>query len=182
MSMRVVRIEELASTPAKGGKPAHQGILPISAATVWRWVRDNPDFSKPFKLGPSVTAWLTPLLAGLGGTPGLLDPVAPLEAYAARNAIRRREMMMGFRFRKTVKLFSGVKLNLSRSGVSTSLGVPGATVNLKEGRKSRAPVGLSGTGVSYSENVEHDASPGGTSLWMWLLIIIAMVVVYRLFG
>ena len=57
MSMRVVRIKDLASTPAKGQKPAQQGILPVSAATIWRWVRDNPDFPKPFKLGPSVTAW-----------------------------------------------------------------------------------------------------------------------------
>ena len=57
MSIRVVRINELASAPAKGDKPAQQGLLPVSAATIWRWSRENPDFPKPFKLGPSVTAW-----------------------------------------------------------------------------------------------------------------------------
>jgi prophage regulatory protein len=50
MSQRVIRISELASTPAKPGK------LPVSPATVWRWVREGK-FPKPFKLGVSVTVW-----------------------------------------------------------------------------------------------------------------------------
>lgn len=50
MSKRVIRISELASTPAKEGK------LPVSPATVWRWVREGK-FPKPFKLGESVTVW-----------------------------------------------------------------------------------------------------------------------------
>jgi len=50
MSQRVIRISELASTPAKPGK------LPVSPATIWRWVRENK-FPKPFKLGDSVTVW-----------------------------------------------------------------------------------------------------------------------------
>jgi prophage regulatory protein len=47
---QVIRISELASTPAKLGK------LPVSRATVWRWVREGK-FPKPFKLGESVTVW-----------------------------------------------------------------------------------------------------------------------------
>lgn len=50
MSQRVFRISELASTPAKRGE------LPVSPATVWRWVREGK-FPKPFKLGESVTVW-----------------------------------------------------------------------------------------------------------------------------
>lgn len=50
MSNGVIRISELASTPAKPGK------LPVSPATVWRWVREGK-FPKPFKLGESVTVW-----------------------------------------------------------------------------------------------------------------------------
>ncbi|WP_426104822.1 helix-turn-helix transcriptional regulator [Massilia sp. TSP1-1-2] len=50
MSQQVIRIAELASTPAKSGK------LPVSPATVWRWVREGK-FPKPFKLGESVTVW-----------------------------------------------------------------------------------------------------------------------------
>jgi prophage regulatory protein len=47
---RVIRINALASTPAKPGK------LPVSPATIWRWVREGK-FPKPFKLGRSVTVW-----------------------------------------------------------------------------------------------------------------------------
>lgn len=50
MSQQVIRINELASTPTKPGK------LPVSPATVWRWVREGK-FPKPFKLGESVTVW-----------------------------------------------------------------------------------------------------------------------------
>lgn len=50
MSHRIIRIAELATTPKKSG------ILPVSPATIWRWVRDGK-FPKPFKLGTSVTGW-----------------------------------------------------------------------------------------------------------------------------
>ena len=50
MSHKVIRINELASTPSKPGK------LPVSPATIWRWVREGK-FPKPFKLGESVTVW-----------------------------------------------------------------------------------------------------------------------------
>ncbi|MFC3692162.1 DUF4236 domain-containing protein [Chenggangzhangella methanolivorans] len=58
---------------------------------------------------------------------------------------------MGFRFRKSVKLFPGVRLNFSGSGVSASVGVPGATVNFsKRGRTTT--LGLPGTGLSYQDH------------------------------
>lgn len=47
------RAGEHASSPTK---PAKQGKLPVSPATVWRWVREGK-FPKPFKLGESVTVW-----------------------------------------------------------------------------------------------------------------------------
>ena len=56
MSQCVIRISELASTPATKSKPARYGKLPVSPATVWRWVREGK-FPKPFKLGESVTVW-----------------------------------------------------------------------------------------------------------------------------
>jgi hypothetical protein len=59
---------------------------------------------------------------------------------------------MGFRFRKRIKLFPGVSVNLSRSGVSTSVGRPGATINLGAKRGARVTVGIPGTGISYSES------------------------------
>ena len=50
MAHKVVRITELASTKAK------QGIVPVSPATVWRWVAEGK-FPRPFKLGANVTVW-----------------------------------------------------------------------------------------------------------------------------
>jgi len=47
---KVIRLGELASTKNKAGK------LPVSPATVWRWVRYG-EFPKPFKLGERVTVW-----------------------------------------------------------------------------------------------------------------------------
>lgn len=57
---------------------------------------------------------------------------------------------MGFRFHRSVRLFPGLRLNLSRSGVSASVGRRGAWLTL--GRRGvRATVGIPGTGISYSE-------------------------------
>ena len=38
---------------------------------------------------------------------------------------------MGFRFRRRIKLLPGIRLYISKSGLSTSLGEPGATINLR---------------------------------------------------
>lgn len=59
---------------------------------------------------------------------------------------------MGFRFRKSVRLMPGVRLNFSNRGVSTSLGGSGATVNIGK-RGVRATAGLPGTGLSYSQQL-----------------------------
>ena len=48
--MNTIRLNELATVNGKAGK------LPVSPATIWRWVR-NGTFPKPFKLGASVTVW-----------------------------------------------------------------------------------------------------------------------------
>ena len=50
MSNQVIRISELATHKGRPGK------LPVSPATIWRWVREGK-FPKPFKLGESVTVW-----------------------------------------------------------------------------------------------------------------------------
>lgn len=70
---------------------------------------------------------------------------------------------MGFRFYKSVRIFPGVRLNFSKSGVSTTIGRPGANVNIR-GRRVRGTVGLPGSGMSYSKEIalplgEPDAQP-----------------------
>ena len=57
------------------------------------------------------------------------------------------------RFRKSIKLLPGVRVNLSNSGISTSVGPKGASVNLKPGRNTRATVSLPGTGLSHTETI-----------------------------
>lgn len=57
------------------------------------------------------------------------------------------------RFRKSIKLLPGVKINLSNKGISTSVGPKGATVNVKPGRATRATIGLPGTGLSHTETI-----------------------------
>lgn len=50
MQYRVFRMRELAT---RKGCP---GLLPVSPATIWRWVREQK-FPAPFKLGAGVTCW-----------------------------------------------------------------------------------------------------------------------------
>lgn len=67
---------------------------------------------------------------------------------------------MSFRFRKSVTLFPGVRLNFSKTGISVSAGVPGVTVNL--GRQGAAlTLGFPGTGVSYRTQLTGGASAPG---------------------
>ena len=99
---------------------------------------------------------------------------------------------VGFRFYKSVKLLPGVRLNFSKSGISTTLGVPGANMNL--GRRGRRyTVGLPGSGLSYTETSSRarrgsrrggelptDGAParGG---WRWLIPIALLVMLCLLF-
>ncbi len=64
---------------------------------------------------------------------------------------------MGFRYRKSIKIVPGVRLNLSKSGVSTSIGRRGATVNIGHGRV-KSTVGVPGSGVSYSKSTSTRSS------------------------
>lgn len=59
---------------------------------------------------------------------------------------------MGLRFQKRLRLLPGVRLNLSKGGVSTSLGPRGADVNIgRDGVTANA--GIPGTGLSYRQKV-----------------------------
>lgn len=64
------------------------------------------------------------------------------------------------RFRKSIRLAPGVRINLSRSGVSTTFGGRGASVNIGK-RGTRATVGIPGTGISFSQLVGGGGGSGG---------------------
>jgi L,D-peptidoglycan transpeptidase YkuD (ErfK/YbiS/YcfS/YnhG family) len=92
---------------------------------------------------------------------------------------------MSLRFRKRIKIFPGVWFNLSKSGISTSIGGKGLTVNLKDG-KTKTTVGIPGSGLSYSEtssgNPEKQTSatrPIPTWVWVLVFAIIALVLILK---
>ncbi len=66
---------------------------------------------------------------------------------------------MGFRFRKSVKILPGVRVNVGNAGLSTTLGVRGASISVSK-RGTRASVGIPGTGISYSEKLSGGVSAG----------------------
>ena len=55
---------------------------------------------------------------------------------------------MAIRFRKSIKLMPGVRVSLSKSGISGSLGTNGARVSVNSKGQVRGTAGLNGTGLS----------------------------------
>lgn len=97
---------------------------------------------------------------------------------------------MGFRFYKSFKILPGVRLNISKSGISAGLGVPGANMNIgRRGRRYTA--GLPGTGLSYvrtaarkrsrdqdanSDQVRGSRRASSASAWMPIIAIGALLI------
>jgi hypothetical protein len=95
---------------------------------------------------------------------------------------------MGLRFRRSIKILPGIRLNFGKRGVSTSIGVRGAHVTFgKTG--TRTTVGLPGSGISYThfDKPHHERSvpstpdptpesstPPGKAWrgWLWIALII----------
>ena len=67
---------------------------------------------------------------------------------------------MGMRFRKSIKLGGGTKLNLSKSGVGISTGVKGFRVSKNTSGRSRVTASLPGTGLSYTKEYGSSGSSG----------------------
>ncbi len=70
---------------------------------------------------------------------------------------------MGFRFQKRIRIFKGLTLNLSKSGTSWTVGGPGASVNLKDGKATGT--GASGTGLSYRDCATTTPLPTQWPIW-----------------
>jgi len=92
---------------------------------------------------------------------------------------------MAFLFRKRIKILPGLWFNLSKRGISTSIGGKGLTVNLKDG-KTRTTASIPGTGLSYrttstSTPEESAPTPAGVPGWVWVLIVVVFVVVVFVF-
>jgi len=68
---------------------------------------------------------------------------------------------MGFRFQRRFRIIPGIRLNVSASGVSTSIGTRGAWLTIGP-RGMRTTVGIPGTGISYTEQ-SHGARTAPTN-------------------
>lgn len=79
-------------------------------------------------------------------------------------------ILPGLRFRKSISILPGVKINLSKTGVSTSLGGHGATVNVGTQGQKNVTLGVPGTGLSYRVPVG----------WSIVLLILAVAVILGL--
>lgn len=102
---------------------------------------------------------------------------------------------MGFRFQKRIKIMPGVTINLSKSGVSTSIGTTGARVTYGHGQK-RTTVGLPGSGLSHTtvtksnrtlaktgsiKGAPSSDSPFATYLSIFILVVLAVVLASVIF-
>lgn len=56
---------------------------------------------------------------------------------------------MGLRYRRSIKILPGIRLNFSKSGTSVTVGRRGACVNFSS-RGTRTTIGIPGTGISYT--------------------------------
>lgn len=72
---------------------------------------------------------------------------------------------MGLRFRKSINLGGGVKLNVSKKSVGISAGVKGARVSINSKGRKTTSVGIPGTGVSYvsTSNISKGKSNNTTN-------------------
>ena len=102
---------------------------------------------------------------------------------------------MAFRFQKSIKILPGVRLNISKTGVSCTVGTRGASVTARDGNLT-GNVGIPGTGLSYRKRLKFPLSktetpntePASEALkrsshrphWLLILIILAIGVLIGL--
>ena len=88
---------------------------------------------------------------------------------------------MGFRYRKSVRLIPGVRLNLSKSGTSVSVGGRGLTTNFSK-RGRRTTISLPGTGLSYTTSTSAGSGgrtgfpASGIAGLLFLIFVLAAVI------
>jgi hypothetical protein len=83
---------------------------------------------------------------------------------------------MGFLFRKRIRILPGLWFNLSKRGISTSIGGKGITINIKDDNV-RTTASIPGTGLSYkTTSTSKPSTRSGISARVWVLIVVFVVV------
>ncbi len=83
---------------------------------------------------------------------------------------------MGLRFRKSITIFPGVKLNISKSGLSISAGKKGAHVNAGTSGRKSVSVGIPGTGLSYTKTISGGSKKKSLGIIFTVVVITAAVI------
>jgi len=92
---------------------------------------------------------------------------------------------MTFRLQKRIKILPGLRLNVSKTGISWTVGMRGASMTARDG-KLTGNVGVPGTGLSYRKRLDlpdsetdtqdtqtpHQSS--GAPSWLLLAIVLAV--------
>lgn len=60
---------------------------------------------------------------------------------------------MSIRFQRRIKILPGLWLNLSKTGISLTMGTRGATVTARDGELT-GNMGIPGTGISFRKRLE----------------------------
>jgi hypothetical protein len=84
---------------------------------------------------------------------------------------------MGFRFRRSIRIGPGLRVNLSKSAISTSAGRRGAWFTFGP-RGMRSTVGLPGTGLSYSEQTPTSFHVARVFLVLLFFVVVVVMLVF----
>ncbi|MFQ8927274.1 MAG: DUF4236 domain-containing protein [Evtepia gabavorous] len=69
---------------------------------------------------------------------------------------------MGLRFRKSIKIAPGVKMNIGKKSVGISVGTKGARMSINSSGRRTTSIGVPGTGLSYVKSSGGGASKKGS--------------------
>ena len=91
---------------------------------------------------------------------------------------------MGLRFRKSIKILPGVKLNLGKKSAGVCAGTTGARYSVNSSGRKTSTVGIPGTGLSYSKSSGggKKSDKGSKTVLPWRLIIAVGVLIFILIG
>ena len=70
---------------------------------------------------------------------------------------------MGFRFKKSINLGNGVRMNIGKKGIGFSAGVKGARISYGADGKVRTTSSIPGTGISYTSTLNKNKAKKGVN-------------------
>lgn len=91
---------------------------------------------------------------------------------------------MGLRFRKSIKILPGVKLNFGKKSAGVSVGTTGARYSVNSSGRKTSTVGIPGTGLSYSKSSGDGkkSDKDSKTVLPWRLILTVGILIFILIG